>query len=128
MITEGYFLLIDKYSDNDELVLVSSTVPSFVKEKMNDSGGRMCHSPYLAPEHSTILQYKRGLITWNRFEAIYRRRIKGNRVAQLDIEWLLKDSNDGMVLRLLCWEKAEDKRCHRFTLLDILRERGAHIG
>ncbi len=113
-ILEGYFAKIKDYPETDELFCVSQVYPRFVKRD------KMYHAYVLAPMSWLLKRYKDGEMTWERYAECYLDHLKHNRCGQLELGGILERSGKGETIRLLCWEKAEDKQCHRFLLLDIL--------
>jgi len=113
-ILEGYFAKIKDYPETDNLVCVSEVYPWFVKSD------KMFHAYVLAPTPWLRMRYTDGEITWERYAECYLDHLKHNRCGQLEIDGILERSGKGETIRLLCWERAEDKQCHRFLLLGIL--------
>jgi len=113
-ILEGYFAKINDYPETDNLVCVSEVYPWFVKSD------KMFHAYVLAPIPWLRMRYTDGEITWERYAECYLDHLKHNRCGQLELGGILERSGKGETIRLLCWEKAEDKQCHRFLLLDVL--------
>jgi len=113
-ILEGYFAKIKDYPETDNLVCVSQDYPWFVKSD------KMFHAYVLAPVSWLLKRYKDGEMTWERYAECYLDHLKHNQCGQLELEGILERLGKGETIRLLCWEKAEDKQCHRFPLLDVL--------
>ena len=113
-ILEGYFAKIDDYPENEMKLCVASSYPFFVKED------KMIYYPTLAPSLRLLREYKAGDITWLQYYYKFKYEISCKAISQNSLEWLKGREKEGGPIRLLCWEKAEDKRCHRFILLDIL--------
>lgn len=121
MITEGYFAKIADYPESDYLVAVSLMFPKFVDKD------RVYHASPLAPPSFLYKQHRYKEVTWERYESHYRSHLAHNELGQQNLDWLIEQSKKGRTMRLLCWERAEYKKCHRFILLDILKERGAEV-
>ncbi len=113
MILEGYFSVIDDYPEDELKLCVASSYPFFVKE------GGMVHHTYLAPSLRLLREYKASDITWEEYVPKFKYEMCKSE-SRKSLEWLKHRHEEGDVIRLLCWEKAEDRRCHRFILLDIL--------
>ena len=115
MIIEGYFGQIKNYPDTDELVCVSKIYPWFVKSN------RMYHAYVLAPTSWLLKRYRDGEITWERYAECYLDHLEHNRCGQMEIEGFLERDSPEKTIRLMCWEKAEDRKCHRFLLLEAIQ-------
>ncbi len=115
-ILEGYFAKIEDYSRNEKLFCVSLTYPHFVKPD------KMYHAYPLAPTPWLLERYKAGELTWKRYGEYYLDHLTANKLAQMEIDGILERSAKGETIRLLCFEKAEDRHCHRFLLFDILNQ------
>ena len=114
MILEGYFSVIDDYPEDELKLCVASSYPFFVKE------GKMIHYHALAPSLRLLRDYKSGYITWEEYVPKFKDEMRQHASVET-LWWLRSREKEGGPIRLLCWEKAEDKRCHRFLLLDILK-------
>jgi len=113
-ILEGYFAMIDDYPEGELKLCVASSYPFFVKE------GKMVPYLSLAPSLRLLRDYKSGYITWEEYLPKFKDEMRSQAKSQKSLEWLKCQDKKGDIIRLLCWEKAEDRRCHRFILLDIL--------
>ncbi len=113
-ILEGYFARIPYYPETDELICVSLDYPRFIKRD------KMFHAYVLAPTPWLLKRYKDKVMTWERYAECYLDHLKHNQCGQLELGGILERAGKGETIRLLCWEKAEDRRCHRFLLIDIL--------
>ncbi len=113
-ILEGYFAKIDDYPDDEVKLCVASSYPSFIKK------GKMTHFSSLAPSLKLLKGYKAGKITWDQYVKIFRDEMRHRATSWQNLKWLKRRDKAVEVIRLLCYEKAEDKRCHRFLLLDVL--------
>ena len=115
MITEGYFGQIKNYPKTDELVCVSEMYPWFVKSD------KMFHAYVLAPNPWLLKRYKNEEITWEKYAEYYLDHLEHNSCGQLEIEAMIERDSEEKTIRLMCWEKALDKKCHRFLLLDAIQ-------
>lgn len=113
MILEGYFAVIDDYPEDEMKLCVARSYPFFVEKD------RMVHYPSLAPSMVLLRGYKSGELPWKEYSEIFKDEMSQDQPMQSLGSLKLWNMED-RVIRLLCWEKAEDKRCHRFLLLDIL--------
>ena len=113
-ILEGYFAKIKDYPEDELKLCVASSYPFFVKSD------KMIHYPSLAPSLRLLREYKASDITWEQYTDRFKDEMKRQGVSWQNLVQLKEISTEGNAIRLLCWEKAEDKRCHRFLLLDIL--------
>lgn len=120
MIREGYFAKHATYPPDEHLICVSRTYPRYVKRD------KMTHMKRLAPNRQLLDDYKNNQITWGQYTERYHKQMNHTLVTPSLLELMLR-SNHGEDIRLLCYEKAEDRRCHRFLLLDILGEMGATV-
>ncbi len=114
-ILEGYFARIEDYPNSEKLFCVSLNYPHFVKQD------KMYHAYVLAPTPRLLKRYKTGEMNWKRYEECYLDHLKHNTLAGLEIAGILERSAKGETIRVMCYEKAEDKQCHRFLLLDVLK-------
>ncbi len=115
-ILEGYFAKIKDYPETDNLICVSLNYPHFVKPD------KMYHAYVLAPTPWLLERYKKGEMNWKRYGECYLDHLKYNSLAGLEIDGILESSSKGKTIRLMCYEKAEDRHCHRFLLYDILNQ------
>lgn len=111
-ILEGYFAKINDYSEDELKLCVASNYPFFVKK------GRMTHFPSLAPSEKLLSGYKAGEVTWEQYVETFKDEMHRWTPKQ-SLKWLKQRDKVGDV-RLLCYERADDRKCHRFLLLDIL--------
>lgn len=112
-ILEGYFAKIGDYPEDEVKLCVASSYPFFVKK------GRMIHLPSLAPGLKLLRGYKAGEITWEQYIETFKNRMR-RYPSRVILDLLKSRDKEGDTIRLLCYEKAEDRKCHRFVLLDIL--------
>lgn len=120
MIREGYFAKHATYPPDEHLICVSRTYPRFIKPD------KMTHMKRLAPNRQLLDDYKNNRITWAEYTERYHKQMNHPLLTPSLLELMLQ-SNHGEHIRLLCYEKALDRRCHRFLLLDILGEMGATV-
>ncbi len=113
-IHEGYFAKINDYPEDEVKLCVASSYPFFVKKH------KMVHYPSLAPSLRLLREYKASDITWEEYIPRFKYEVRQHASRQT-LEWLKRREKEGGPIRLLCYEKAEDRRCHRFLLLDILK-------
>jgi len=113
-VLEGYFAKINDYPENEAKLCVSRTYPRFIKK------GKMTHFYSLAPSEELLNAYKAGKLTWEQYTDRFKDEMRRKATSRKNLEWL-KHRDISSPIRLLCYEKAEDRRCHRFILLDILR-------
>ena len=119
MITEGYFAKIKDYPETDILICVARKYPWFVKK------GLMEHCRSLSPTPGLLKDWKNGDITWGE----YVERFNFDMCAYTNPLRQFRYYGDlakRKVVRLMCWEKAEDKQCHRFILLEIFKNRSSN--
>jgi len=112
-ILEGYFARVNDYSEDGLKLCVASSYPFFVKKH------RMTHFPSLAPSEGLLKGYKAGEVTWEQYVETFKDEMRKYPSRQT-LEWLKQRDKVGDVIRLLCYERADDRKCHRFLLLDIL--------
>ena len=120
MIREGYFAKHATYPPEELSVCVSRTYPRFIKRD------KMTHMKRLAPTSSLLQDYKNHGINWAEYTERFNKQMNHTLVTP-DLLHLMLQSNHGENIRLLCYEKAQDRQCHRFLLLDILKEMGATV-
>ncbi len=113
MITEGYFAKIKDYPATDILICVARKYPWFVKK------GKMEHSRVLAPHPEILEGLKNGDITWGEYEERFRFDMTHYTKPIGEFRYL-RNLARNKVVRLMCWERADDKKCHRFILLDLI--------
>jgi len=112
-ILEGYFAKINDYPEDGLKLCVASSYPFFVKK------GSMVHFPSLAPSEELLKGYKAGEVTWEQYVETFKDEMRRYPSRQ-SLEWLKQRDKVCDVIRLLCYERAENRKCHRFILLDIL--------
>ena len=112
-ILEGYFAQIGEYPKDELKLCVSRIYPQFVKRST------MIHYPSFAPSLKLLREYNAGEVTWEKYTEKFKEEMRQYPSRQ-NLEWLKRRDKVGDRIRLLCYEKAEDRRCHRFILLDIL--------
>ena len=120
MIRQGYFAKHRTYPTDELKICVSHSWPRFV---LRD---QMTHMPALAPSKQLLQDYKNKRITWNQYTERFIKEMDTDNATAALLELMLK-SNQGEDIRLLCYEKALNRQCHRFLLLDMLREMGATV-
>ncbi|MCK4784525.1 MAG: DUF488 family protein [Desulfobacteraceae bacterium] len=79
----------------------------------------MIHYPSFASSLKLLREYKTGEITWEQYIELFKDEMRQYPSKQ-NLEWLKRRDKVGDAIRLLGYEKAEDRKCHRFLLLDIL--------
>lgn len=113
-ILEGYFAQINDYPEDEVKLCVSRTYPSFVFK------GRMIHFHSFAPSQELLDGYKAGEVTWEQYTDRFKDEMRRQTPSRKNLEWLKRREREGDAIRLMCYEKAEDRKCHRFILLDLL--------
>lgn len=73
----------------------------------------------LSPSIFLLTKYRDARINWNTFEAGYMLEMLSNNNNINIIKTLKKNSNNGQVITLLCWER-DDAYCHRRLLKDLI--------
>lgn len=112
-VLEGYFAKIDDYPEDELKLCVSRSYPFFVKRH------KMTLFTSLTPSDELLKDYKAGKVTWGQYTDRFKDEMRRQVLSRHNLEWLKRRDKSANV-RLLCYEKAEDRRCHRFLLLDIL--------
>ena len=120
MIRQGYFAKHRTYPTDELKICVSHSWPRFVKRD------QMTHMPALAPSKQLLQDYKKKQITWTQYTERFTAEMDTDQASTALLELMLK-SNHGENIRLLCFEKALDRECHRFLLLEMLGEMGADV-
>jgi len=113
-ILEGYFAKFKDYPKDEVKLCVSRTLPRFVKK------GKMTHFYSLAPSEELLKDYNAGTVTWEQYTDRFNDEMRRQATSWQNLEWLKSRAREDDSIRLMCYEKAEDKQCHRFLLLDIL--------
>lgn len=75
----------------------------------------------LAPGWGLLHDWKEGLIDWAEYTRRFRAEICGNPAAIARLREI-RELAEHREVYLLCYEKALDRRCHRFLLLDLIKE------
>lgn len=119
MITEGYFARLDSYPKDEIHLCISWKYPWFVKKD------KMCWEKNLSPSPFILENYKNGKWDWEKYVERFKRELRINHVKMSELARVALASAEGETIRLLCYEKGEDRKCHRFILLDILEALGA---
>jgi uncharacterized protein YeaO (DUF488 family) len=112
-ILEGYFAKIDEYPEDELKLCVASRYPFFVKKH------KMVHHLSLAPSEELLKGYMAGEVKWEQYTEKFKDEMRQYPSRQ-NLAWLKRRDKVGDMIRLLCYEKAEDRQYHRFILLDIL--------
>jgi len=112
-ILEGYFARINDYAEDGLKLCVARRYPFFVKR------GKMIHYPTLAPSEELLNGYNADEVAWEQYVEIFKGEMRKYPSRQ-NLKWLKQRDKVGDVIRLLCYERADDRKCHRFLLLDIL--------
>lgn len=77
----------------------------------------------IAPDRDALLKYKSGELSWENYEQLYLMKLQklwdARDEAILTVAKFVKDPRN---LWLLCWEKEENKQCHRHTLKKFLED------
>ena len=120
VIREGYFAKHATYPPDEHLICVSRTYPRFIKHD------KMTHMFRLAPSKQLLQDWKKKRITWEEYTERFNKKME-HPLFTPGLLYLMLQSNHGENIRLLCYEKAENRQCHRFLLLDILGEMGATV-
>ena len=80
---------------------------------------RVARPSVLSPSLELLHDYKDGRITWQEFEARFRKEIANNPKAIAELRRLTQLSQEKDVY-LICYEKSYP--CHRFILMDLINE------
>ena len=75
--------------------------------------------PDLGPSKKLLFSYKNGKLTWDEYERTYRKE-RELPWAQNAIERLKQIQNKRKTITLLCYERENDPKCHRYILKEIL--------
>lgn len=75
--------------------------------------------PDLGPSKKLLLSYKSGEATWEQYDEVYRkeRQLEWGKNA---IQRLKEIQSQERVITLLCFEKDNDPKCHRYILKEIM--------
>lgn len=82
---------------------------------------RVARPSLLSPSKELLSDWKANRITWKQYEERFREQILSNEDARLTLVSILVRSRERNV-RLICYERAEDKKCHRFILMKMVEE------
>jgi len=121
VVREGYFAKLDSYPDDEIHLCISWKYPWFIKKDKLSWDQDLSPSPYL------IKSYKSGNWDWEKYVDRFKRELRINHVKMSALARVALASDEGEDIRLLCYEKATDRKCHRFIVLDILEFLGAEI-
>jgi uncharacterized protein YeaO (DUF488 family) len=77
--------------------------------------------PNLGPSKELLLSYKNGKVTWHNYEKIYRKE-RESAWAQKAIEGLKEIHRKKKNITLVCYEKDNDPKCHRYILKEIVNK------
>jgi uncharacterized protein YeaO (DUF488 family) len=80
---------------------------------------RVARPSVLSPSKELFYDYKEGRISWQEFENRFRKEMKDSPKAIAELKRLKELSQDKDVY-LICYEK--NYPCHRFILIDLLKE------
>ena len=80
---------------------------------------RVARPSVLSPSMGLLHDYKEGRITWEEFELRFRKEIASNPKAIAELK-RVKELSRKKDVYLICYEKTFP--CHRFILLDLLKE------
>jgi len=124
VIKEGYFAKVKDYPEDEVKIIVSRKYPWFLGK--TGAFKKYPHQPELGPSQWLLDNYKNGVVNWEGYVATYKYDLLTNPDAWT---WLALIGRIGAQtdIRLLCWEKALDHKCHRFLLLDILEAFGLPV-
>ena len=105
MIKTGYLAKIKKYPSQEDHILV-----------MRNRGNNE-----LAPGRKLLKKWKRGEVTWEEYEEIFRKKME-NPESQARLDEIAGEVSEGKDVRLICFE-GEDKPCHRHILKEIIEKK-----
>jgi len=77
----------------------------------------------LAPSEGALLEYRRGMRSWEDFAALYA--IEMSQPPARNLIYAIADGDFGETVTLLCWERGTE-RCHRFILKQLIEEAETH--
>ena len=120
MIFEGYFAKVKDYPTDEEKLIVSRKYPWFLGKD------RYPHEPELGPTQLVLDNYKSGNLDWKGYTQMYKFDLLTNPDAWRPLSTVARIGAQKNI-RLLCWEKGDDLKCHRFLLLDILEAFGLNV-
>lgn len=105
MLKAGYLAKLKTYPSSEEHILV-----------MRGRGNNE-----LAPSRDLLKKWKRGEVTWEEYEEIFRKKMETSE-SQQRLDEITRKVSEGKDVRLICYEGA-DKHCHRHILKSIVREK-----
>ena len=105
MLKTGYLAKLKTYASSEDHVLV-------MRGRGNDE---------LAPSRELLKKWKRGDITWEEYEEIFRKKME-TRESQERLNEIARKVSEGKDVRLICYE-GEDKHCHRHILESMIEEK-----
>lgn len=121
VVKEGYFAKLESYPDDEIHLCISWKYPFFIgKDKMNWTQD-LSPSPYI------LENYKAGNWDWDKYVKRFKLELRIDHVKMGELARVALASDNGEDIRLLCYEKGEDRKCHRFILLEILEFLGAEV-
>lgn len=128
-IFEGCFRnldLIQAYHPRAAFYPVSNTIPQGLKSPTDYD----VWLKELAPSWNLLNDWKEGKISWQQYTARYREEMQKTE-AQQALEFIRTVAEE-LDVYLLCWETREkagpEKCCHRFLLLEMLKEKETECG
>jgi len=105
MLKTGYLAKLKSYPSSEERVLV-----------MRGRGNNE-----LAPSRALLKKWKKGSITWEEYEDVFRKKMESSE-SQERLEEIARQVSEGRDIRLICYE-GEDKHCHRHILKSMIEEK-----
>ncbi len=121
VVKEGYFAKLESYPEDEIHLCISWKYPWFIKKDKMSWERSLSPSPYI------LESYKSGNWDWKKYVERFKRELRINHVKMSALSTVALASAEGKDVRLLCWEKGLDGKCHRFVILDILESLGAEI-
>ena len=109
----SYYRKIDDLLEHVTVLQVSNSQPEYSKFEINKA------LKFLAPKWEYVQALKDNLITWEKFEELYRAQL-----SEYDLR-PVRETLDDLVrvtqrpIILACWEK-DSKKCHRSILASVL--------
>lgn len=124
MIKEGYFAKIKEYPEDEVKLVVSRKYPWFLGK--TGAFTNYPHEPELGPSQWLLDNYKNGAVNWEGYVHMYKFDLLTNPETWKPLSTVARIGAQKDI-RLLCWEKALDHKCHRFLLLEILEAFGLDV-
>lgn len=121
VVKEGYFAKLESYPKDEIHLCISWKYPWFIKQD------KMCWTQDLSPSPFILKNYKSGNWDWEKYVERFKRELRVSHVKMSALARVSLASAEGEDLRLLCWEKGLDGKCHRFIVLDILKFLGVEV-